>query len=214
MTKQEALDLIKLRLGSRADTDLDALVLAELNSSQIELEGTEPLLWFCLTENAMHDTVAGEARIPVPTDFVTETDEMALEISSDGGVTFPDELTKGSYDAIRAKYGDTTGIPEAYALVGQNFILGPVPDDVYVVRMKYQGRDTAMSSLALSETNEWLTQASDYVVNHAGVAVATWIKDGDAAQAFGARFMAAKTRLTTLATSREEANRDRQMGDD
>lgn len=211
MTKQEAIDLIKLRLGSRDDSDLDALIAAELQSSQEELEVTAPYPWFCVSENSLPETTAGEARVVLPADFVAETDEARFELSTDGGVTFSKSLVKGSYDAIRAAYGDTQGEPEAYALIGNRFILGPVPDGVYKLRMIYQGRDVALSTLTAGGTNQWLTIVPQYLVNMAGMAVASWVKDTNALQVFSTFFEKARTSYVALCTEREEANRMRQQ---
>lgn len=214
MTKQEAIDLVKLRLGSRDDADLDALIVAELVSSQAELEGAAPYPWFCVTENASTNTAVNEPRVALPTDFVIENDELLLELSTDGGVTYPTILEKASYDAIRAKYGDTPGIPKVYSLVGTYFILGPVPDAAYKIRMKYQGRDTTISALAAGATNLWLTNYADYLVNHVGMAVASWVKDQTALKVFSDRFTQARNRVIILETARDEANRDRMRGDE
>lgn len=211
MTKQEAIDLIKLRLGSRDDSDLDALIAAELQSSQEELEVTAPYPWFCISENSTAETVAGEPRVALPTDFVVETDEARFELSTDGGTTFAKPLVKGSYDAIRATYGDTPGEPEAYTIIGTRFVLGPVPDAAYKIRMIYQGRDVAMSTLAAGNTNRWLSIVPQYLVNMAGMAVASWVKDTNALQVFSTFFEKARTSYVALCTEREEANRMRQQ---
>jgi hypothetical protein len=211
MTRQEAINLIKLRLGSRDDSDLDELVVAELGMAQTALEGTAPYPWFCLSENATASTVAEEARVPVPSDFVIEVDEMALEVLDPAESKYVD-LVKVDYDVLLSKYGDAgPGLPAVYALVGDYFIFGPTPDDVYTLRMKYQGRDTNFTALAAGETNKWLTQFPDYLIPMAGVEVATWIKDAEAVKAFSDRLMLARARYAQLCTAREEANRTRYM---
>lgn len=212
MTKQEAIDLIKLRLGSREDTDLDLLLAGELSLSQTELEATAPFYWFCIKDSSGLATIAAQSWISLPSDFIIEIDEMVLEITFDGVAWVP--LQKADRDNVISKYGVTPGQPEAYSLVGKKLHFGPIPDAVYSVRLTYQGRDVNISALAAGGTNEWLTEAADYLTAHTGLKAALWIKDSAAGQVFSGLLQAAKARLDTLQVAREEANRDRNMGDD
>lgn len=208
MTKQEALNLIKLRLGSRDDSDLDALIEAELYASQLELEATYPYPWFCMAVDSGRQLTIDNHELALPSDFVVEIDEQVVEISEDNIVyTGIDKVT---YDDLRKLYsGASSGQPKHYALVGNNLYFGPAPDKAYYVRQNYQGRDTAVNTLAAGGTNDWLTEAPDYLTSHAGVAVASWIKDNNAMQLFAGKLVAAQKRVETINIAREEMNRDR-----
>lgn len=212
MTKSEAIEYIKLRLGSRDDIDLDPLIASQIASDQLLLEAAAPYPWFCLSERSIAATVANEPRIPVPSDFVIEVDDQSLDISFDGEVTWV-RLDKADWDSMITGLGEVPGRPKAYALRGNYFVLGPPPDAIYSLRMTYQGRDTAFTSLTDGGTNQWLTQAHDYLLSKAGMAVAGWIKDAPAQAQFSEYYKLAYARYMQLATAREEANRIRKMGD-
>lgn len=212
MTKQEALDLIKLRLGSRDDSDLDALIAAELSVSQTELEATDPYPWFCQQVDSGRQLTIGNHELALPADFVIELDEQVVEISEDGILYTP--IDKKTYDDIRSVYASAAaGSPKHYALVGKKLYFGPAPDKAYYIRFNYQGRDVNVSTLASGDTNEWLTEANDYLGAHAGLSVASWVKDNGAMQLFAAKLAAAQQRIRTHNTAREEANRGRNMED-
>lgn len=210
MTKQEAIDLIKARLGSREDSDLDALVAAELALSQSSLEASPPYYWFCEKEDVNRQVTALVPTIAVPSGFIIEIEERVLEVSADNITFVP--LTKMTLDDLRAKYaGAAAGQPFNYAMKNNKIYFGPTPDIEYYIRQDYHGRDTAITALGAGATNLWLTEAGDLLTAHAGLAVATWIKDSNASSAFGAMLQIAKQRVDTLHTAREEVNQSRMM---
>jgi hypothetical protein len=208
MTKQEAINLIKLRLGSREDSDLDALVAAELALSQETLEASPPYYWFCQKDDTGRQLVAETNSLAEPDDFIIEIEECVLEISIDG-VSFT-EVVKSDYDDLLRNYRESgPGLPKHYALVNNTLYFGPTPDQAYYIRQKYHGRDTSITVVTSDGTNNWLTIASDVLIAHAGISVSAWIKDSSAMQMFTGKYTEAKNRLATLHEARMETNHSR-----
>lgn len=208
MTKQEAIDLIKARLGSREDSDLDVLIAAELQVSQEILEALPPYFWFLQQEDAGRQLTIDDPKLALPSDFVIEIEDQVIEISTDQ-ITWV-ELTKASYDDIRAEFRNSDAAqPSHYALLADDLYFGPKPDQAYYIRWNYSGRDTAISGLAAGATNIWLTKASDILTAHAGISVASWVKDSAAMQLFAGKYTEAKQRLEILHEARMEVNHNR-----
>lgn len=208
MIKSKLVDLIKMRLGNRTDTDIDARIDAELDMAQYELERFGDFTpWFLLSETARYTTTPGESRVPVPADMLQEYDDGALFY--DGR-----PLTKHDYDSLMVAYRGSSGAPVAYALVDDYFMLFPAPDDFYEVSMIYYQADTAPSSVASGAENKWMKNAAHWLLAVAGQRVARFIKDAQAAQEFTADMQLAAAQVYKQHIARMEANVDRRMGDE
>lgn len=208
MIKSKVIDLIKMRLGNRTDTGIDDRINAELDMAQYELERFGDFTpWFLLSETATYTTTVGERRVPIPTDMLQEYEEGALFYNYA-------PLTKHDYDALVARFTDEEGAPQAYALVDDYFILFPLPDDAYVLDMKYYRQDAVPSSVAADGENKWLKNAADWLLAKTGVAIARFIKDEGAAALFASDEQQATARVYKQHIDRTERNTDRQMGDD
>jgi hypothetical protein len=207
MIKSKAIDLIKMRLGNRTDTGIDARIDAEMDMAQYQLERSGDFTpWFLLSETARYTTTPGESRVPIPTDMLQEYEEGALFY--DGR-----PLKKYDYDALSVAYRNVTGAPEAYALVDDYFLIFPAPDDYYEISMKYYQEDTAPSDLLSSGENKWLRNAAHWLIAATGSAVARFIKDAEAVALFAADEQKAATAVYKQHIDRAERNVDRQMGD-
>lgn len=209
MTLQEAVDLIKGRLGSRADTDIDALITSELGATQLELEENPDPFWFQLTEDTSTTTTADEHRVPVPCDFIMEAEDQALWYVDSDGVSTP--LDKYEYDKLKQHFEGASGPPEAYSLNGSYFNIFPLPDAAYSLKIRYYSKDAAISTLATTETNNWLTVAPSLIANLAGFSTAMWVKDQEAAAFFQRKAEQAEMRLRTMHVARAEVNVEREV---
>lgn len=212
MTLSEALTMLKFRLGSRTDADLDTIIPVEMAQAQFELEHTGQPPWFLLTEDATAVTVASEKRVPVPSDFLLETDDDNLWLL-DPDTGEPQELEKGDLDASTAYWGLEEGTPSGYAITGRYFHLFPTPDAEYTLRMKYYSGDSTPTSMAAGDTNLWLTWAADLLLARTGRRMATYIRDPELVQIFAVEEQTAVARMLTEQTAREEVNRIRSKGD-
>ena len=214
MTRDEAVALIKLRMGNNNLASLDALIVAEMKHVQDTLlEGAAFLPWFLEKTDDTVVTVADSRLVSFPTGFLREVPEQAIWLfGTAGDETTLTELAKGDADELNYLYGDETGSPKAYALFGESqFQLWPRPDAVYTLRVVYYGRDDVLST---DVTNKWLTWASDLVMAHVGNIVSTqYLQNPKQAAIYLKQVQAALTRLAQQHTARDEANRERRRGD-
>jgi len=211
MLLSAALTLLKFRLGSRTDADLDVLIPLEMDQTQFELErGGEPP-WFLLSSETTLTTVAATREVAVPADFLLEADDDSLRyIDANGGVT---ELEKGEYDASILYWGDTQGAPAGYTLTGQEFQIFPLPDAAYTLKLRYFAQDTLPSTMAVGATNLWLTWAPDLLMARTGRRLASYLRDTELLAVFAQEEILAQTRLRNETIAREETNRSRSRGD-
>lgn len=217
MTRDQFITTLKQRLYNNTDPDLDAIILSEMDFCQQNyLEGAEFWPWFLLTETNTAFTSALERRVLLPSDFLAEWEDGTLwrydENSSDDKWI---ELKKTDFDAGLARYpGDDA--PVRYALDSSYFYLFPRPNDVYTLKMKYYRKDTLPSALALgTDTNLWLTHASDWLMGEVGTIVATFHLGIPALEKpFQQQVARGRNRLLTLNIAREEQNSHRTLGED
>lgn len=208
MIKSKLVELIKMRLGNRTDTGIDARIDTELDAAQYELERFGVFTpWFLLSETATYTTAAGESRVPIPADMLQEYEEGALYY--DG---LP--LTKHDQDYLSEFYHESLpGAPRAYALVGNYFVLYPVPDASYEISMKYYRADAVPSAVSVDAENLWMVYAADWLWSKTGQAIARFIKDPDAQQRFTEDESAASKRVYLQHVARAEINSPRRKGD-
>lgn len=217
MTRDEAVQAIQRRFGlltKRADE-----IVAEMQISQGILERGTRLPsgngtfkpWFLVTEVQTAVTVVSEQRVPIPTGFVAEKEDAALWIiDPDADVDDPwTELEKMEFDSMIQKYPGT-GLPRAYSYGGTYFRLAPTPPLAYTLKIVNFQQDTfpAMGDA----TNKWLTYAPEVLWAHAGLAMATPLRDSTAMKEFG-RILAEGTLALWINTEeRLHANRSYVMG--
>lgn len=211
MLLSEAITLLKFRLGSRTDADLNTTIPIEMGQAQTELEHSGEPPWFLLSDDTLLNTVAADRKLSVPLDFLLEADEDCLWVQDTAGNFSP--LEKGELDASLLYWGATQGLPSGYALAGQYFQLFPIPDQVYTIRMKYYAADTSPATMATTATNLWLTWAADLLLARTGRRMATYLRDTELAQVFLAEESQAVERLRKETAARESANRSWSKGD-
>jgi hypothetical protein len=95
-------------------------------------------------------TVSGVSQLSLPDDFLSARD---LYLDSD-----PDVILEAmSPAALRNSYPQAiTGQPSAYAVVGQQILLGPVPDSEYSILLDYYQRIPGLNE---DNTTNWLLTA-------------------------------------------------------
>ena len=99
---------------------------------------------------AGYATVSGTAELALPDDFLSARD---LYLDSDPDVV----LEAMSPATLRNSYPNALqGSPAAYAVVGQQIILGPTPDASYSILLDYYQR---IPSLNTDNTTNWLLSA-------------------------------------------------------
>lgn len=210
MLRDEAVALIAFRLGDRHD--LNDQIIRELIAQQTKLELGPTMPWFLLTEMATAQAYEGQEMVGLPPDFLREAEEESAlwwydsTVENDAGWT---EIFKGGYDYIKLKYPGI-GTPTHYAVTGNCIRLRPVPDRDMVLKMLYYAKDVELSS---NVANRWLQYAPLLLIGEAGAAIAASVSNQTAMAIFAGEAKQARDALVIQNTAREEANRNRSMGE-
>ena len=209
MTRDEGVAMIKEQLGFR--TTLDSSIVNYMLLAQVTLEKAPTKPWFLVSEDTFTSTVANEERVPVPLDFLCETDDAALRYRPDSYPDLPErELKKEDYDVLREIFRCTeNGKPRGYALIGNYFRIAPVPDAVYNLRQLYYKKGTLLSS---NIENEWLKEVPLLLLGSAGKLISGPTRDVRASNVFDGWIATGTAILHNHDSSRASANRNDQIG--
>jgi hypothetical protein len=213
MNKGQIISLIKLRLGSRSDSDLDALIAAELDLFQHGLEHDPTLaeVWFLEKRITYRTLTANVATLPLPNGYLGEAEAGGIWIL-DGTVTTPLKRNRG--DKLQDYFADwTPGTPTAYA-VGKQLTFFPTPSEALPLLEVFKGAEPPPSVLGIADTNAWMEEAPDLMIAGVGRVIAQYIKDAEAFAMFTQDAAIARARLKTLIVARESEGRDWFMGED
>ena len=205
MTRDEAVTVIQNQLGFR--TDLAANMVTALKQSQVTLEKGAVKPWFLLSERTYITTTATESRIPLPSDFIMESDDDGLTYLPAGQK--PIKLNKDIFTQLREYYGNATGAPESFALDGEYFRIFPIPDAAYTIEMYYYKHDTVLDT---NIENKWLKHIPFYLIGEAGMLLAGGLRDEKAAQTFDRMRKEAQQQLYRENEARKYANMPMQIG--
>lgn len=206
--------MLMRRLGNRKTPGLRSACLDEMILVQREeLEMMERLPDFIISEEATAETIAGDSRLPLPSDFLREVEDDNLWYVQDDGTLV--EIPKRGYDEGRLEISDNAeaGPPQLYSVRGNYIILRPTPDAVYQIRFpSYYARQDEPADTEGSE-NQWFKFVPSLLIAKTGVKIAGLnLKDPELVQIFAAEQDRGITRLKNYITAREEANRNRRMG--
>lgn len=229
MTRDEAIDLILMRCGMRQNDKVlqraCVLEMALAQATKCERASFKP--WFLLSENSTTITMPGENRVPVPKDFLQEYEEGALRMrrweedsEETPGYRPPpfQRLVKEDVDDAGDVF-EYTNRPRTYSIVNGYFVILPIPDFTYMLRMRYYKSAPQLKEPYGEEaqvtSNVWLEHAPDWIIGETGAVIAgQYIKDEATAAQFRAQADAARSAIMIEHVAREEANRQRSMGDD
>lgn len=207
MTRDEVVSLVQQGLGFRSD--LTTEIITQLRYQQEEvLEKQATLPWFLLTEFANINTVVGEERIPVPSDFLQEYEEGSLWFV-DPALAEEDQwkpLAKGLLEDIKTA---ETGPPKCYALTKDYFRVFPVSDEAYQLQQIYYAR---AAELTTNIENVWLEHAADWLMNLVGTHMAEDLSNQDATLTFQQRMLVGQKRVMDETEARKHANQRYIMG--
>ena len=211
MTRTEAIALLAFRLGQR--TDLDAAILAEmvLTQSVLEQEG-DSIPWFLVSEMSSASTVVGEERIATPTDFLGLLEEEPMWVFDAAATPTWSALLKTSYVAMVQRF-PLLGKPRCFDLAGDYFLLRPIPDAVYGLRLRYAAADVSVSASA--GENNWLRYAPDLLIAETGAVMAgKYLQNPKLRAEFKEDALVARRRLWIKTESRLHNGRTYGMGED
>ena len=219
MTGGQILDIVMLRLV-RSDSALRAGLLLELNMLiHGRLEAGQLLPWFLYLEDTSASTVANTETVAFPTGFIRFDDGMEKGglFYNDTSITLPDPwvpLTRGQGNDIKALYADNTyAAPEMYDLQVGQFLLRPIPDAIYP--LKVAGMFASANVTDDGNTTLWTIHAADLLVAELTLVGATlYTRDADLVEIAMAERNVCMTRLRTAHTAFMESMQERSMGDD
>lgn len=218
MLRDEAVVEIQNLLGFQQGQT--SVIQRELKFAQERLENGPIRPWFLKEDRAYTNTIIGESRVALPSDFLEEDEDSALWYAPANGA--PDkEIIKEDLDFLIKNQGRYTGIDEDedtvplgrplwYAISGDYFRLFPTPDDVYRIRMVYFKKDAPLAS---NLENKWMKYAPWLVIAEAGMVVAVSMRDKAAQAEFARMRQSAGITLNTQTEARLHANRNYVMGD-
>jgi hypothetical protein len=211
VTGSQLLDMVMQRLGNRSDTSLRAALALEMAAAQKDvLEGMDFVPWFLLSSLTSAATVASLRSVALPSDFLMEVEDSGLFYTDSSGNM--NELAKDEYNYLVKYYAETdSGPPEAYALVGSNYEIFPMPDDAYTLQYYYFLHDAAPTDTATE--NRWLAQAPLLLLAETGrVGASLYIQNADLAVSFTEEYKRQKDLLWKRNEARAVSNRDIRMG--
>ncbi len=213
-TADSIMQLALNQAGNRAeDSALLVAAESELNLIIYQLEEGPDPYWFLLSEWSDANTVANEARLSLPDDFLLEDENSHLYLTNAAGTQV--QLVKDDSDALKNKYLNATASqPKHYAVTGEYFELFPPPDlATYVLSMRYFQK--AVDFTASIRTNVWTVNAADLLVPMLGqVMIKGYLQENNASsERMVIAEGRAKQRLRAKHVAREMVNENLSMGD-
>ncbi len=206
MNVDQATVIIHSRLGM--ESDLEPWIIAEMQLTQTELEGGAELPWF-LKSLMTGNFTAGVTAQDLPQGFIRECDEEGLWIQDPNDTTADwNRVVKKDFNELQEFYQNDTGLPKAFALVGEKLYLFPQPDLAYTYKWFVFTEDT---KIAANTENNWLKYIPDLLIGKTGERVAMATKN-DAMPQFSNQAKEAYGRLVVMNTARAEANRMQYLG--
>lgn len=204
------------RAGNRGN---DAVLLAaaktELDLVISELEADPFLPWFLLSTEQTMSIAAGDPNVTLPADFIREYEDEDVWYYNSSNYPTKKKLEKVDIDDLTERYRTTDADePVVYALVGSQFILGPMPNTAAAagsLKTRYYQRAAALSDVVL--TNAWTLNADWVLINRLGGVIARqYIRDAALADGFDVAAKNSFLKLQAAHVAREQANRRGQMG--
>ncbi len=210
-----AVSLCKGRLSNFQSTLIDQTIKDEMNAAQfrLEQEPLDPMPWFLLTESATIQNVAEEPRIALPSDFILEWEEGALEWKlTTAAASAYKVVGKEDYDYLKKTYTDATGTPEGYSLAGLYFLIVPAPAAIYDWRMRYYAHQAI--NVNGTDENLWLKHAGEWLIAETGHFIAeAYLNNKNAMAFFDKQRIRQRDHIANLTLAMLEANRERMMGE-
>ena len=203
MNRDTAVMRVQQHLGFRTDKQTE--IIDALKDAQQESERGPDLPWWLITEVANRNTVSGEERVPLPTNFIREVEGSAL-FYFDGANTEPSdvwtELKKDCEEFLRTDF-PAVGTPCAYSTDKDYFRIFPTPDAVYNLKMRFYKQDELLTS---NIENEWLKHEPFLLIGKAGQRIAASLRDATAIQIFQQQELEAFQRMLRETQARVDAN--------
>lgn len=223
MIRTAAVNIIKSRLGNIVGTELDPVIISNMQLVQATvLERGAELPWFLETDSNVEGTnittTANQEYSDVPSNFLRlneyiEYPVLRVDSDEDSGyyaVTQMD-ISKAIGRYTTDSLLDQAGKPIKYDLYGEKFYWRYIPNDAYTIRLFYFKSD---QTLDMDIENQWLKYAPDLVIAETCRQTAEDEQLQKLVDKFGMDADKARRRILTETVARREAGAMRTMGDD
>lgn len=181
MTRDEAVARIKLGLDFRTGTVDDANLVARLVESQRLLEKGKDLPRFLRQEDQTLIVEAEDGTVTLPTGFLREVDGEGPAWTNEYGQRVG--LEKMRMEEAQLRFDTVSaGRPRAYVIRKTSLFFFPIADAEYELSWSYYKSATALSTG--STENEWLANAPEILIGHAGMRYAKDLGNVEAAERF------------------------------
>lgn len=155
-TNAEVITNMMDRLGSRSALVLRGKVLYELNEKIRQYDSAALLPWFN-ESRITGNFVAAQDYIAVPSNFVREVEEGEFKVKTLDGVW--KKIFKVSLEKLEAETENAIpAFPEGYAIYGDRFYFGPIPDAAYEYKFPVYIRTNVILDNNSAVTNPWLLE--------------------------------------------------------
>lgn len=206
MTLTEMVAALRFRLGNK--TGIDADITREINFAQERLEEDPTIAYWFLLRFSTLLLLADAKEVTLPPTFLREYDGIRPAIFKDDEFQPLDRMT---VEDARKEFGTSTGQPLAYAFADSFIKLYPTPDVDYTLDFPFMSSLEKLVDPSVP-TNEWTDNATQMLMNKAGIALAQALRDKDALANFTNDFNVAFAEMMSRVVEREESNFDHQRG--
>lgn len=175
MTRDEAVARIQDGLGF-AERQSDKIIL-RLQEAQRDLEQGKTLPKFLLRENQELTTALLANEIALPSDYLRFSDDYTPFYFSSGFKVNKLKVYKDFYGTFDRSWNGLRATPPAIFTIRNNVInlINPA-DGVYTIFWEYYGKAALLTS---NIENDWLENASDWLIGLAGERMARDVRDKD-----------------------------------
>lgn len=164
MTNQELYDLILIKARRAGDTNLRAVIFAEMRGLLNGWEKSPFHPWFLETRSSGFATTADGEPVAVPTGFLLLVEDTKVRIvNADGAKKI---LTRMYHEDIEEHFDNVDPtLPRNYDIFADQFVFGPAADAAYAVHFKYYAATTPPPDNTSTVSNPWVLNAEDLVVH-------------------------------------------------
>lgn len=208
MTPAQVSTLIKGRLANRTDdTDLDAIILTELNATVEQLELGPFYPWF-MRKTSQFSAIGPDVSAELPADFIVKPEEEPVIFEDSTGNRW--ELKQRDRRELEKFAREDGAHPRFFALADNSMLFYPEGDaGMGTVSFAYFGKSTPLTTIVDATYNRWFHDAAMVLVGRTGQTIAAqYLKDAELAQLAGAQAQEAYQQLKFADTARTEMARD------
>lgn len=207
----DAIQEIQEGIGYREDKAGE--IRRALQRAQRMLERGASLPWWLRKSKALIVAVDTNS-VELPNDFIRISRDYApYYTTSEGGRKYLEEvLPDDGFERWKDEEdeGLETGGLRAYSIEGGFFTVFPIADEEYTITLTYYKKADELDDD--TGTNEWLDNAFDLMIAHAGVYIASQLRNEGAAAIFAARLQEARRVHFSEIALRDDDERPIEMG--